>query len=67
MPDAKPDASPPAKKKKKQSAASMQRELRDLARPSGDTPEKPPADFKKIAFRVGLCRDRADSLRINAL
>jgi hypothetical protein len=52
VPDAKSDA-PPAKKKKKQSVASMQRELRDLAKPATDAPEKPPADFKKIFIRVG--------------
>ncbi|HEX3343894.1 MAG TPA: hypothetical protein VHS09_04940 [Polyangiaceae bacterium] len=52
MTDAKSDA-PLAKKKKKQSVASMQRELRDLAKPAGDAPEKPPADLKKIFIRVG--------------
>jgi hypothetical protein len=52
VPDAKSDA-PLAKKKKKQSVASMQRELRDLAKPAADAPEKPPADFKKIFIRVG--------------
>ena len=31
----------------------MQRELRDLARPSPDAPEKPPVDFKKVFVRVG--------------
>jgi hypothetical protein len=54
VPDAKPDsAQPPAKKKKKQSVASMQRELRDLAKPGADAPEKPPVDFRKIFLRVG--------------
>jgi hypothetical protein len=53
LPAAKSDAAPLAKKKKKQSAAAMQRELRDLAKPSAGTPEKSPADFKKIAIRVG--------------
>lgn len=54
MPDAKPDAIvPPAKKKKKQSVAAMQRELRDLAKPAADAPEKPPVDFKKIFIRIG--------------
>jgi hypothetical protein len=53
LPAAKSDAAPLAKKKKKQSAAAMQRELRDLAKPSAGTPEKSPADFKKIAVRVG--------------
>ncbi len=52
MPDAKSDA-PLAKKKKKQSVASMQRELRDLAKPAADAPEKPPVDLKKIFLRVG--------------
>lgn len=31
----------------------MQRELRDLARPSPDAPEKPPVDLKKAFVRVG--------------
>lgn len=53
MTDAKPDAAPTAKKKKKQSVASMQRELRDLAKPAAGTPEKPPVDFKKLFVRVG--------------
>jgi len=53
VPDAKSAATLPAKKKKRQSASAMQRELRDLAKPSADAPEKPPADFKKIAVRVG--------------
>ena len=53
MPHAKPDAPPSAKKKKKQSAASIQRELRDLAKPATDSPPKPPADLKKIFLRVG--------------
>jgi hypothetical protein len=52
VPDAKSDA-PLAKKKKKQSVASMQRELRDLAKPAADAPEKPPVDLKKIFLRVG--------------
>jgi hypothetical protein len=60
VPDAKPESAaagaqaPPAKKKKKQSAAAMQRELRELARPSGDAAEKPPVDFKKVFGRVGV-------------
>ena len=55
MPDDKPAAAvaPPAKKKKKQSVARMQQELRDLAKPGGDAPEKPPVDFKKLYLRVG--------------
>ncbi len=52
MPEAKSDA-PLARKKKKQSVASMQRELRDLAKPAADAPEKPQADLKKIFIRVG--------------
>jgi hypothetical protein len=53
--DAKPDTAlvAPKKKKKKQSATAMQRELRDLSRPSPDAPEKPPVDMKKIIVRVG--------------
>jgi hypothetical protein len=43
----------PKKKKKKQSLAAMQQELRDIAT-SGDAPEKPPVDFKKVFQRVGL-------------
>lgn len=31
----------------------MQRELRDLAKPSADAPEKPPVDLKKVFLRVG--------------
>ena len=31
----------------------MQRELRDLAKPSPDAPEKPPVDMKKLFVRVG--------------
>jgi hypothetical protein len=54
VPDEKPDAIAPAKKKKKKSAAAMQQELRDLARPAADAPEKPPVDFKKTFLRVGL-------------
>lgn len=55
MPDAKPEsaAAQPAKRKKKQSVAAMQRELRDLAHTSGEAPEKPPVDFKKVFGRVG--------------
>ncbi|HEY1957184.1 MAG TPA: hypothetical protein VGH28_16310 [Polyangiaceae bacterium] len=36
--------------KKKKSAAKMQQELRDLAKPTG---ERPPVDMKKIYIRVG--------------
>jgi hypothetical protein len=53
--DAKPETAlvAPKKKKKKHSATAMQRELRDLARPSPDAPEKSPVDMKKILVRVG--------------
>jgi hypothetical protein len=53
--DAKPETAleAPKKKKKKRSAAAMQRELRDLAKPSPDAPEKAPVEFRKIAIRVG--------------
>jgi hypothetical protein len=56
VPDAKPDSIAPApakKKKKKQNAAALQRDLQNLAKPSGDAAEKPPVDFKKIFIRVG--------------
>jgi hypothetical protein len=43
----------PAKQKKKKSSAAIQKELRDLAKPSPDAPEKPPVDFKKLFIRVG--------------
>ena len=51
MPDAKNDTLAPSKKKKK-SVAAMQRELRDLAKPSSDAPEKPPIDVRKAIVRV---------------
>ena len=56
MPDEKPDSSvtAPTKKKKKQSVAAMQRELRDLAKPGADAPEKAPVNLRKIFGRVGL-------------
>jgi hypothetical protein len=41
------------KKKKRPNAAAMQKELRDLARPDPNAPEKPPVDFKKLLVRVG--------------
>jgi hypothetical protein len=47
-----PQASaPPSKAKKKKSQAELQRELRDLSKPST---QRPPVDLKKIAVRVGL-------------
>ncbi|HZU81346.1 MAG TPA: hypothetical protein VE987_00435 [Polyangiaceae bacterium] len=53
MPDAKPDSQPGPPKKKKRSAAAIQRELRDLAKPSQDAAERPPVDLKKVVVRVG--------------
>ncbi len=53
MPDSKPDAVPSAQKKKKKSIATMQRELRDLSKPSSDAMEKPPVDLRKAFVRVG--------------
>jgi hypothetical protein len=50
--DAKPEPSP-KKKKKKQSVLAAQRELRELAKPSGDAAEKPPVDRRKLFLRVG--------------
>ncbi len=41
-------------KKKKQTQASLQKELRDLARPDPNAPQKPAIDLKKIGLRVGL-------------
>jgi hypothetical protein len=46
-------ADEPKKKKKKQSVAAMQKELRELAKPSPEQAEKPPIDLKKIYVRVG--------------
>ncbi len=42
------------KQKKKKSVATMQRELRDLAKPDGQAAEKPPVDLKKLYLRAGL-------------
>jgi len=53
VPDAKPDSQPGPPKKKKRSAAAIQRELRDLAKPSQDAAERPPVDLKKVVVRVG--------------
>jgi len=39
--------------KKKKSAASLQRELRELAAPASGTADGPPIDLKKIALRIG--------------
>jgi hypothetical protein len=41
-------------KKKKQTQQSLQKELRDLARPDPNAPAKPAVDLKKIGIRVGL-------------
>jgi tetratricopeptide (TPR) repeat protein len=51
--DARPESVAP-KKKKKKSAAEMQRELRDLAKPAEGAQEQPPVDLNKIYLRVGL-------------
>lgn len=54
MSDLKPES--PARdvsKKKKKSVATMQRELRELARPSSDAADKSPVDLKKVFLRVG--------------
>lgn len=40
--------------KKKQSAAQVQRQLRELGRPDPSLPVKPPVDLKKIYVRVAL-------------
>jgi hypothetical protein len=52
VPESPTDSTAP-KKKKKKSAAEMQRELRDLAKPSADAQE-PKVDLTKIYVRVGL-------------
>jgi len=44
----------PPKSKKKKSQAVLQQELRDLARPSPDAPQKPAFELKKAGIRVGL-------------
>jgi len=53
--DAKSDAplDAPKKKKKKQSVAAMQRELRELSKPSADAPERPPVELNKLYVRAG--------------
>jgi hypothetical protein len=48
-----PQSSPP-KSKKKKSQADIQKELRDLARPDPNKPQKPAFDLKKAGVRVGL-------------
>jgi hypothetical protein len=52
VPEPRTDSTAP-KKKKKKSTAEMQRELRDLGKPSGDTQE-PKVDLTKIYVRVAL-------------
>jgi hypothetical protein len=52
VPEPRADAVAP-KKKKKKTSAEMQRELRDLAKPSGDAQE-PKVDLTKIYVRVAL-------------
>jgi tetratricopeptide (TPR) repeat protein len=52
VPEPRADSVAP-KKKKKKSAAEMQRELRDLGKPSGDAQE-PKVDLTKIYVRVAL-------------
>jgi hypothetical protein len=52
-----PESQPPTSTKpvkKKKSAAVVQQELRDLAKPDPSLPAKPPVDLKKIFIRVGL-------------
>jgi hypothetical protein len=51
---AEPASAPSKTKKKKQTQASLQKELRDLARPDPSAPQKPAVDLKKIGVRVGL-------------
>jgi hypothetical protein len=47
-----PSQSPPSQKaKKKKSPADLQRELREMSKPSK---ERPPVDVKKIGLRIGL-------------
>jgi hypothetical protein len=53
VPDAKTESAPSGSKKKKKSVATMQRELRDLAKPSSEAPDKPPVDLRKAFIRVG--------------
>jgi hypothetical protein len=42
-----------ARKKKKKSAAAMQRELRELSKPSAQATDRPPVDMKRAFLRVG--------------
>jgi hypothetical protein len=48
------ERSPSRASKKKKSQADLQKELRDLAKPSPDAPAKPAFDLKKAGIRVGL-------------
>ena len=45
---------PKKKDKKKKSVQTMQKELRDLAKPDPNAPQRPPVDLKKIFVRLGL-------------
>jgi hypothetical protein len=47
------DSNPP-KSKKKKSQQDLQKELRELARPNPDAPQKPAFELKKAGIRVGL-------------
>ncbi len=51
-PSTRPSAAPGKGKKKKQSAAEIQKELKDLGKPQQE--DRPPVDLKKIYLRVGL-------------
>jgi hypothetical protein len=53
VPDDKPATTTSAPKKKKKSVAAMQRELRDLARPSSEGADRPAVDLKKVFVRAG--------------
>ena len=50
-PSSPPSQTPASKAKKKKSPADLQRELRELSKPSK---ERPPVDLKKIGLRIGL-------------
>jgi tetratricopeptide (TPR) repeat protein len=53
VPDDKPDSTISAPRKKKRSVAAMQRELRDLAKPSTEAADRPVVDLKKVFVRAG--------------
>jgi hypothetical protein len=50
----KPGTTLRSQKKKKQSVAAMQRELRDLAKPTSLAGDKGPVELKKVFVRVGV-------------